>query len=154
GMLANKMKELIDRFNEQQQAVRVTAVYTGSYDDTNLKTRAAIKAGQPPGAVIMSANFVREYVINGEVDPFDPFVAQNGKPASAYFDETFWPALKPNAMIDGKIYGIPYQNSTPLLYYNADAFKEVGLDSDKPPASWADWVAAAKRLTKPGGERW
>lgn len=154
GMLANKMKELIERFNEQQQALRVTAVYTGSYDDTNLKTRAAIKAGKPPGAVIMSANFVREYVINDEVDPFDPFVTQNGKTASAYFDENFWPALKPNAMIDGRIFGIPYQNSTPLLYYNAEAFKEVGLDPDKPPAGWADWVAAAKRLTKPGGERW
>jgi sn-glycerol 3-phosphate transport system permease protein len=47
---------------------------TGSYDDTNLKTRAAIKAGRPPAAVIMSANFVREYVINDEVDPFDPLI--------------------------------------------------------------------------------
>ena len=40
--------------------IHVTAVYTGSYDDTNVKTRAAIQAGKPPGAVIMSANFVRE----------------------------------------------------------------------------------------------
>lgn len=154
GMLANKMKELIDRFNGQQQAVQVTAVYTGSYDDTNLKTRAAIKAGKPPAAVIMSANFVREYFINDEVDPFDPFVAKDGKTAAAYFDETFWPALKPNAMIDGKIFGIPYQNSTPLLYYNTDAFKDAGLEPDKPPATWAEWVAAAKKLTKPSGERW
>jgi len=46
GMLANKMRELIDRFNTQQADVKVTAVYTGSYDDTNLKTRAAIKAGR------------------------------------------------------------------------------------------------------------
>ena len=43
-------------------------VYTGSYDDTNLKTRAAIQAGHPPAAVIMSANFVREYAINNEAD--------------------------------------------------------------------------------------
>jgi len=54
GMLANKMRELVDRFNAQHPDVKVTAVYTGSYDDTNLKTRAAIKAGRPPGAVIMS----------------------------------------------------------------------------------------------------
>jgi sn-glycerol 3-phosphate transport system substrate-binding protein len=47
GMLANKMRELIDRFNAQHPDVKVTAVYTGSYDDTNLKTRAAIKAGGP-----------------------------------------------------------------------------------------------------------
>jgi sn-glycerol 3-phosphate transport system substrate-binding protein len=55
GMLANKMRDLIDRFNAQHPDVKVTAVYTGSYDDTNLKTRAAVKAGRPPGAVVMSA---------------------------------------------------------------------------------------------------
>ena len=84
GKLADKMKELIDRFNSQQQAVKATAVYTGSYDDTNLKTRAAIKAGKPPAAVIMSANFVREYVINGDVDPFDPIIEKDGKTAGCF----------------------------------------------------------------------
>jgi sn-glycerol 3-phosphate transport system substrate-binding protein len=153
GMLANKMKELIDRFNTQQQGVKATAVYTGSYDDTNLKTRAAIKAGKPPGAVIMSANFVREYVINGDVDPFDPIIEKAGQTAAQFFDQ-FWPALKPNAVVDGKVYGIPYQNSTPLMYYSVGAFKDAGLDPDKPPTTWTEWVEAAKKLTKPGGDRW
>jgi sn-glycerol 3-phosphate transport system substrate-binding protein len=49
GMLAIKMRELIDRFNAQHPDVKVTAVYTGSYDDTNLKTRAAVKVGRPRG---------------------------------------------------------------------------------------------------------
>jgi sn-glycerol 3-phosphate transport system substrate-binding protein len=153
GMLANKMKELIDRFNGQQGAVKATAVYTGSYDDTNLKTRAAIKAGKPPAAVIMSANFVREYVINGDVDPFDPILEKGGQSPNDFFEQ-FWSALKPNAVIDGQVYGIPFQNSTPLLYYSVDAFKDAGLDPDKPPVTWSDFVAAAKKLTKPGGERW
>ena len=147
GMLANKMRELIDRFNAQHPDIKVTAVYTGSYDDTNLKTRAAIKAGRPPGAVIMSANFVREYVINDEVDPFDPLIEKAGKTPDAFMDE-FWPALKSNAMIGRRVYGIPFQNSTPLLYYNVAAFTEAGLDPDRPPATWADWIAAAKKLAK------
>jgi sn-glycerol 3-phosphate transport system substrate-binding protein len=153
GMLANKMKELIDRFNTAHPGITATAVYTGSYDDTNLKTRAAIKAGKPPAAVIMSANFVREYVINGDVDPFDPIIAKDGKTPDQFFD-LFWPALKPNAVVDGKVYGIPYQNSTPLLYYNTAAFKDAGLDPDKPPTTWPEFVDAAEKLTKPGGERW
>src|SRR5271163_1516045 len=151
GMLANKMKELIDRFNGQQSAVKATAVYTGSYDDTNLKTRAAIKAGKPPAAVIMSANFVREYVINGDVDPFDPIIEKDGKTPTPYFD-SFWPALKPNAVVDGKVFGIPFQNSTPLLYYSVGAFTDAGLDPEKPPATWAEWLDAAKKITKTGGE--
>jgi len=153
GKLASEMKSLVDRFNGEHPGIAVTAVYTGSYDDTNLKTRAAINAGKPPAAVLMSANFVREYVINGEAEALDPLIEKDGKTPAAYMDN-FWPALKPNATIDGRVYGIPFQNSTPLLYYNVDAFKEAGLDPDRPPASWAEWVAAAKALTKPGGQRW
>ncbi|MBV9735992.1 MAG: ABC transporter substrate-binding protein [Acidisphaera sp.] len=153
GMLANEMQTLIERFNGQQPEVRVTAAYTGSYDDTNLKTRAAIKAGRPPAAVIMSANFVREYVINDEVDAFDDLIGQDGKTPSEYMD-AFWPALRPNAVIDGRVYGIPFQNSTPLLYYGVDAFRDAGLDPDHPPATWAEWVDAAVKLTRPNGQRW
>ncbi len=101
----------------------------------------------------MSANFVREYVINGDVDPFDPIIEKDGKTASDFFDQ-FWPALKPNAMIDGKVYGIPYQNSTPLMYYSVAAFTDAGLDPEKPPVTWAEWIDAAKKLTKPNGDRW
>ena len=156
GLLANEMHKLIDRFNTEHADIKATAVYTGSYDDTNLKTRAAIKAGKPPAAVIMSANFVREYVINGEIDPFDPLIESGGKTPEAYMAE-FWPALRPNAVIGGKVYGVPFQNSTPLLYYNVDAFKEAGLDPDDPPATWTEWLAAAKALTKSAGgqtQRW
>jgi len=104
----------------------------------------------------MSANFVREYVINGEIDPFDPLIESGGKTPEAYMAE-FWPALRPNAVIGGKAYGIPFQNSTPLLYYNVDAFKEAGLDPDHPPATWTEWLAATKALTKSAGgqtQRW
>jgi sn-glycerol 3-phosphate transport system substrate-binding protein len=156
GNLANKMRELIEHFNAEHPDVKVTAVYTGSYDDTNLKTRAAIKAGRPPAAVIMSANFVREYVINEDADPFDPLIEHTGKTPDAFMDE-FWPALKPNAVIGRRVYGIPFQNSTPLLYYNVSAFTEASLDPDHPPANWVDWIAAAKALTKTAGgqtQRW
>jgi sn-glycerol 3-phosphate transport system substrate-binding protein len=96
---------------------------------------------------------VREYVINGDADPFDPLIEKAGQTPAAYMDQ-FWPPLKPNAVVDGKVYGIPYQNSTPLLYYSVDAFNEAGVDPDKPPATWAEWIEAAKKLTKPGGQRW
>ena len=53
-----------------------------------------------------------------------------------------------NAIVDGELYAIPYQNSTPLLYYNKEHFKEAGLDPEKPPQTWAELVDAAKKLTK------
>ena len=67
--------------------------------------------------------------------------------------DEFWPALKPNAVIGRHVYGIPFQNSTPLLYYNVAAFTEAGLDPDHPPASWADWPLRQRSWRKPKADR-
>jgi sn-glycerol 3-phosphate transport system substrate-binding protein len=150
GKLAVEMQRLIDQFDKEHPDIHVTAVYTGSYDDTNVKTRAAIQAGKPPGAVIMSANFVREYVINDEVIPFDALIAQDGETPAKFMDE-FWPALRLNAMENGHVYGVPFQNSTPLLYYGVDAFKQAGLDPERAPVTWQDWVDDLRKLTQHDG---
>jgi sn-glycerol 3-phosphate transport system substrate-binding protein len=47
--------------------------------------------------------------------------------------------------------GVPFQNSTPLLYYSVDAFRDAGLDPDRPPVTWQDWIDAARKLTKRDG---
>ncbi|MEQ8814452.1 MAG: ABC transporter substrate-binding protein [Thalassobaculum sp.] len=151
GKLAKEMKSLMDRFNAEHPEIKATAVYTGSYDETNIKTRAAIKAGQPPAAVIMSANFVLEYQINGEIQPLDPMVVADGQTPDAFMNR-FWPALHGNARFADKIWAAPFHNSTPLLYFNADHFKEVGLDPANPPKTWAEWVDAAKKLTVRDGD--
>jgi sn-glycerol 3-phosphate transport system substrate-binding protein len=150
GRLSNEMQRLISEFNKEHPDINVTPVYTGSYDDTNLKTRAAIQAGHSPAVVIMSANFIREYVINNDITALDPLIAADGQTNDAYMDQ-FWAPLRQNAMADGHVYGAPFQNSTPVMYYNVQAFREAGLDPDHPPATWQEWVDAAKKLTKRDG---
>ena len=150
GKLADEMTRLIGVFNKDHPEIHVTAVYTGSYDDTNLKTHAAIQAGRPPAVAIMSANFVREYVINDEVEPLDPLINKDGQTPDAFMAQ-FWPALRQNAMDAGHVYGVPFHNSTPLLYYSVEAFRDAGLDPDHPPATWDEWLADARRLVKRDG---
>ena len=150
GKLAAEMTRLVDRFNKEHADIAVTAVYTGSYDDTNLKTHAAIQAGRPPAAVIMSANFVREYVIGNEVVAFDDLIRKDGQNPAGFMDQ-FWPALRSNATDQGHVYGVPFQNSTPLLYYSETAVRDAGLDPSHPPATWADWVDDAKKIARHEG---
>jgi sn-glycerol 3-phosphate transport system substrate-binding protein len=152
GKLAVEMQRLIEQFDQTHPDIHVTAVYTGSYDDTNLKTRAAIQAGHPPGAVIMSANFVREYAINDQATILDDLIAGD-KQTPVEFMQQFWPALKLNATEDGHVYGVPFQNSTPLLYYSVDAFKDAGLDPDHPPVTWQEWTDDLRKLVKRDGSQ-
>lgn len=150
GQLANEMQRVVEEFNAVHPDVHVTASYTGSYDDTSLKTRAAMAGERPPAVVLMSANYIRDYAIAGEAIALDPLIAA-GRQTPEQFMDQFWPALRPNAVEAGHVHGVPFQNSTPVLYYNVEAFREVGLDPEKPPATWAEWVDAAKRLTKRDG---
>ena len=146
------MTTLIKEFNDKHPDIKATPVYTGSYDETLIKTRAAIKAGKPPAAVIMSANFLHRPQDRGrDRQPRRPDQG-DGKTNDKFMGQ-FFPALHGNAVIDRKVYGVPFHNSTPLLYVNADHFKEAGLDPDKLPQTWEELVAAAKKLTKRDGDR-
>jgi multiple sugar transport system substrate-binding protein len=54
--------------------------------------------------------------------------------------------------VDGKTYGLAYTFSTPILFYNADLFKQAGLDPDKPPRTWDDVAAAGKAIKEKTGK--
>ena len=152
GQLARDMATMIKEFNDTHPDIKATPVYTGSYDETLIKTRAAIKAGKPPAAVIMSANFLTDLKIEGDIAPLDDLIEASGTTPEKFMSQ-FFPALHGNAVLDRHVYGVPFHNSTPLLYYNVDHFKEAGLDPDKPPRTWSDLVAAAKKLTRREGDR-
>ncbi|MCA1998438.1 MAG: ABC transporter substrate-binding protein [Hyphomicrobiales bacterium] len=152
GQLARDMNAMIKEFNDKHPAIKATAVFTGSYDETLIKTRAAMKAGKPPAAVIMSANFITDLKIENEVSSLDALIAKDGSTNEKFMGQ-FWPALRGNAVLDGSVYAVPFHNSTPLLYINADHFKEAGLDPKKPPQTWGELVETAKKLTKREGDK-
>lgn len=152
GPLAREMTHIVKEFNEKNTDIEVVPVYTGSYDETRLKAQAAIAAGKPPAVALMSANFVLEFVLNKQIEPIENYLVEHKIDPKKYFED-FWPAVRPNAMINGKIYAIPYQNSTPLLYINAEHFREAGLDPNKPPQTWAELISDAEKLTKRDGDK-
>jgi sn-glycerol 3-phosphate transport system substrate-binding protein len=77
--------------------------------------------------------------------PFDNFVKTADDKA---WLGSFYKAFMLNSQTGGKTWGIPFQRSTIVLYYNKELFKEAGLDPNKPPATWAEMADYAKKLTK------
>ena len=62
--------------------------------------------------------------------PFDPLIKT---PEDQAWLKGFYPAFMENSQTGGKTWGIPFQRSTIVLYYNKEMFKEAGLDPNKPP---------------------
>jgi multiple sugar transport system substrate-binding protein len=60
----------------------------------------------------------------------------------------FWPFTWQQTLYEGKTYGIPYETDVRVLYWNKNAFKEVGLDPEKPPTTWEEVEQYADKLDK------
>ena len=153
GKLAREMTRLVKHYNESQKEVEVTAVYTGGYDDTKLKTQAADpRPASRRRAVLMSANFIRR---TETLTATSSRSSRCSRPTRrrATIHEGVLAGADANAMDAGRDLRRAVPNSTPLLYYNVEHFKEAGLDPTKPPRTWQDWrtrAEAAPRATDYG----
>jgi len=145
GPIPKFIDDTIAEFEKANPDIKVKAVYAGNYDDTRVKALAALKANQPVQLSVLFSIDVFELMDQGVIVPFDEFATSA---EDKQWLASFYPALMANSKAKGKIWGIPFQRSTIVLYHNKDAFKEVGLDPNKPPATWDEMVAAAQKLTK------
>jgi sn-glycerol 3-phosphate transport system substrate-binding protein len=144
GPIPKLIDGMIADFEKEHPDIKVKAVYAGNYDDTRTKALAALKAGQPVQLSVLFSIDLFELIDQDAIVPFDELLSASDKS----WLESFYPALMENSRYGGKTWGIPFQRSTIVLYWNKDAFKEAGLDPSKPPANWADMIEAGKRLTK------
>ncbi|MEL7466562.1 MAG: ABC transporter substrate-binding protein [Pseudomonadota bacterium] len=145
GAAANTIEELTAEYVAANDGVNIEAIYAGSYQDTVAKALTAARGGNAPQlSVILSVDM---YTLYDEdlIHAFDDFATSDEDKA---WLKSFYPSFMENSMIDGKTYGIPFQRSTPVLYYNKEAFAEAGLDPETPPATWAEMVEMGQKLVK------
>ncbi len=149
GKAADTIKELTDEYAAANPGVNIDAVYAGSYGDTVTKALTASRGGKPPQlSVILSVDMFT--LIDEEVImPFDDLVETDEDKA---WLQSFYPAFMENSQTGGKTYGIPFQRSTPVLYWNKEAFAEAGLDPDTPPSTWEETIEMGKKLVKKDGD--
>src|SRR3970282_2082591 len=155
GPLTKVIDGYARQFEKEHPGLKVQPICAGNYDDARIKALAALKAGQSaPLSVLYSIDLY-------ELIEQDVILAWNDVATSAEdkaWLKVFYPALMMNGTYKGKVYGIPFQRSTIVLYWNKDAFKEAGLDPNKAPANWKGMAQlAAKLVQKDAGgnvQRW
>ena len=145
GPLTKVIDGLAAQFEKENPGIKVHPIYAGNYDDARIKALAALKAGQPAQLSVLFSIDVYELLEQDVIVPFDDIVTAAADKA---WLKAFYPALMANGTYKGKVYGIPFQRSTIVMYWNKDAFKEAGLDPEKPPATWAEMTQMAGKLLK------
>ncbi|WP_117237806.1 ABC transporter substrate-binding protein [Thermus sediminis] len=143
GVLGEATEALVRDFNASQNRYEVRSQYVGSYDDGINRLLAALRAGRGYPHVIQVYDIgARIMADSGAVIPLEDLARQRG-----FNLDNFVPQTRSYYTVDGKLYGLAFNSSNPLLYFNMAAFQEAGLDF-KPTWSLNDLEEAARKLTK------
>ncbi|MBR02028.1 MAG: ABC transporter substrate-binding protein [Arenicellales bacterium] len=151
GPLTKIVDGLVADFMKENPDIKANAIYAGNYNDARIKALAALKAGEPAQLSVMFSIDIYELIEQDAIVAFDDIVSTSEEKA---WLESFYPTLMQNGRTAGKTWGIPFQRSTIVMYYNKDAFRAAGLDPENPPATWNELVEVGKKLTKADGSQW
>ncbi|MBE7427527.1 MAG: ABC transporter substrate-binding protein [Ideonella sp.] len=145
GPIAKIIDGFAADFMKAHPSIKVTPIYAGTYQETIVKALTAHKSGTPPVTSVLLSTDMFTLIDEDAIAPFDGFVKSADDKA---WLAGFYPAFMLNSRSGGKTWGIPFQRSTVVMYWNKELFKEAGLDPNKPPTTWAELKAMAGKLTK------
>jgi sn-glycerol 3-phosphate transport system substrate-binding protein len=147
GALTEVVDSIVADFEAENPDIKVNAIYSGNYDDTRVRALSALNSGDPAQLAVMFSIDAYDLIEQDLILPFDDVVSGA---EGANWLKSFYPALMANGNIEGKTWGIPFQRSTIVAYYNKDMFRAAGLDPESPPTSWDELISMGKALTKDG----
>jgi sn-glycerol 3-phosphate transport system substrate-binding protein len=151
GALGGELNALVQRFNDSQKEYRVVAEHKGSYEDVMIGALAAQRAGTGPHLVqVYEVGTAHMMAAKSAVRPVAQLMTENGERVDS---KLFLPAVASYFSDNGgNLLALPFNVSTPILFYNKDSFRKAGLDPDKAPKTWYEMPKAMGALIAAGFE--
>ncbi len=149
GELGTKLEEIVAGYNASQEEFTVIPSFKGTYPETMTAAIAAFRAHEQPAIVqVFEVGTGTMMAAKGAIYPVYQLMADMGEP----FDPSaFLPAVVGYYTdTEGNMLSMPFNSSTPILYYNKDVFEKAGLDRDTPPQTWADVEAFGQKIMESG----
>lgn len=147
GALGEKVAEIAASFNASQSDYEVVPVYKGNYTETLNAAIAAFRAGEQPEIVqVFEVGTASMMAAQGAIYPVYEMMADLEEP----FDPSGFLASVTGYYTDpdGNMLSMPFNSSTPVLYYNTDMFAAAGIENA--PATWPELEQAAQAIIDAG----
>ena len=148
--LGERVNDIAKDFNASQSDSKIVPVFQGSYDQTLAAGIAAYRSGDAPAILqVYEVGTATMMQAKKAIIPVSEVFKQAGMPLD---EKAFVPAIASyyGDAKTGHLVSMPFNSSTPVLYYNKDAFKKAGLDPNQPPKTWNDVAADAAKLKAAG----
>ncbi len=137
------INEAMDIFHKRHPNIKVV-LEPVSYKEKETKYTVESIAGRAPDVFHVHAFSLPMFFSKGFAKDLTPFIEKEGP---GFLDP--WYPLPLNLMKhNGKMHAMPGDYMTMVLFYNTNMFKAAGLDINKPPKTWKQFVKYAKKLTR------
>jgi sn-glycerol 3-phosphate transport system substrate-binding protein len=147
GFLGERVNEIAGKFNASQNEFEVKAIYKGSYTDTLTAGIAAYRAKTHPHILQVFEVGTQTMLSSGAIYP----VFQMMKDQGIKIDwADYLSVVKSYYSKGGNLYSMPFNSSTPILYYNKTIFEKAGLNPQNPPATFEEIEKYAKAAVSKG----
>ena len=143
GQGGEAIDKMVADFNALDNGIEVVAQFQGAYDDAVTKLQSVSGTEAAPDIMQLYDIGTRWMIDSGNAVPMQDYIEKDGWDISQ---------IEPNIAgyysVDGRLNSMPFNSSTPIMYYNKDAFAAAGLDSNAPPENWDELAAASAKLTR------
>lgn len=148
GHLTRQHEPLMKEFNAMQDEIEVKyAAPAKNYGDTHLKLFRASATDTLPDCAFEAYNqlpsLARALANREQITNLDNLIKAEGE---GWKDENYTESMLDLGRVDGVQYGMPFNASVIQWYYNADLFKQAGLDPDNFPKDWDGLIDAAQKI--------
>jgi sn-glycerol 3-phosphate transport system substrate-binding protein len=150
--LGQRLEAIATGFNESQSEFVVVPSYKGSYPETLTAAIAAFRANEQPAIVqVFEVGTGTMMAAKGAIYPVYQLMADTGE---AFDPKGFLPAVVGYYTdTEGNMLSMPFNSSTPILYYNKDVFEKAGLDRNTPPETWEQVEEFSKKIVDSGAAK-
>ena len=138
------IEQIVKAFAAKRPDIQVKLLApTKSYEETASAVLRGAVTGSMPDVAFNGTNLMHLFVDRKLAVPLDGFVAKEPD----WDKQGYVPGMISTGLVNGKLYGMPFALSTPILYFNADLLRKAGGDPAQPPKTWPELLALARKIT-------
>ena len=141
----DELKRLTAAFNRSRSDVHVTLSAAASYPDNFTRFKAGLSTGVLPDLLQSEDTTTQAMVDSRGVLPVASCIA-----AESASTKDLIARVVAYYSVGGVLYPMPFNDSNPVLYYNKRAFRKAGLDPNKPPVTFEEVEADARKIVRSG----
>ena len=146
GQLGETVNQIAADFNAAQDEVEITPVFKGTYEEALTAGIAAFRAGGQPNILqVFDAGAATVIGAKGAVLPVQDLL--EGAGANFNIEDYISGVRYFYADSAGKMIGMPFNSSAPIMYYNVEALEKAGVEA---PKTWEEFEAIAPKLKEAG----